>query len=65
MGIAAPGDGSYGAVRVPEPLFASMLAIVVLGETFATRQLLGGMLVLTGVVLAAGRHVEPEAPPPL
>jgi drug/metabolite transporter (DMT)-like permease len=48
-----------------EPLFASMLAIVVLGETFATRQLLGGMLVLTGVVLAAGRHVEPEAPPPL
>jgi len=36
-----------------EPVFASALAVVVLGETFATHQFVGGALVLAGVIAAA------------
>ena len=48
-----------------EPLFATSLAVVLLGESFATRQLLGGALVLAGVILATGWRAEPRTPPAL
>lgn len=48
-----------------EPIFATVLAFVVLGEWFTTWQLYGGALVLAGVVLAAGARAEPEVPAPL
>jgi drug/metabolite transporter (DMT)-like permease len=48
-----------------EPLFATTFAVVLLNESFASRQLLGGALVLAGVILATGRRVEPRNPPAL
>ena len=48
-----------------EPLFATSLAVVLLGESFAQRQLLGGALVLAGVILATGWRAEPRTPPAL
>lgn len=48
-----------------EPIFATALAFVVLGEWFTAPQLVGGALVLAGVVLAAGSRAEPEIPPAL
>lgn len=48
-----------------EPIFATVLAFVVLGEWFTIPQLVGGGLVLAGVMLAAGTRAEPEVPPPL
>jgi drug/metabolite transporter (DMT)-like permease len=48
-----------------EPLFATALAVAVLGESFSMAQLVGGALVLAGIVLAAGLRAEPSAPPAL
>ncbi len=48
-----------------EPIFATLLAFVVLGEWLTAPQLIGGALVLAGVVLAVGPRAEPEVPPPL
>jgi drug/metabolite transporter (DMT)-like permease len=45
-----------------EPIFAASLALAVLGEAIALRQVIGAVLVLAGVVLAAGRRIEPVAP---
>lgn len=48
-----------------EPIFATALAFVVLGEWFTTPQLVGAALVLAGVILAAGSRAEPDVPPAL
>jgi drug/metabolite transporter (DMT)-like permease len=48
-----------------EPIFATALAVAVLGESFTASQVVGGALVLVGVILAAGAAAEPEVPPAL
>jgi drug/metabolite transporter (DMT)-like permease len=47
-----------------EPLIAIALAVAILGEAFAVRQVAGGGLILAGVILAAGSHAEVEEAPP-
>lgn len=59
------GMGRTAPFGYLEPVFATALAFVVLGEWFTTVQLVGGALVLAGVVLAAGTRAEPEVPAPL
>jgi DME family drug/metabolite transporter len=59
------GMGRTAPFGYLEPIFATLLAFVVLGEWFTTWQLVGGALVLAGVVLAAGAKAEPEVPAPL
>jgi drug/metabolite transporter (DMT)-like permease len=41
-----------GIVAMLEPVAASAVAFVWLGESFGTAQLLGGAIVLTGILLA-------------
>jgi O-acetylserine/cysteine efflux transporter len=48
-----------------EPLFATTFAVVLLSESFASRPLRGGGLVLAGVILATGWRAEPQTPPAL
>jgi drug/metabolite transporter (DMT)-like permease len=59
------GIGRTAPFGYLEPLFATALAVAVLGESFSRAQLVGGALVLAGIVLAAGLRAEPKAPPPL
>ena len=59
------GIGRTAPFGYLEPLFATALAVAVLGESFSPAQVVGGALVLAGIVLAAGRRAEPKAPPPL
>ncbi len=59
---------SVGIIAMLEPVTAAAIAWVVLGESLAVIQLLGGALVLVGVGIAetartAGPGVPPEVPP--
>jgi drug/metabolite transporter (DMT)-like permease len=59
---------STGIVGMVEPVLAAVIAWFVLGEVLTPAQILGGLLVLTGVVLAetartAGPGQPPEIPP--
>jgi drug/metabolite transporter (DMT)-like permease len=58
---------SVGIIGMLEPVLASVIAWVALGEVLATQQLIGGSLVIAGVILAetartAGAPVTPEPP---
>lgn len=46
------GAQRAGIVGTTEPLWASLIALALLGETFTTAQAVGGILVLAGVVVA-------------
>jgi drug/metabolite transporter (DMT)-like permease len=59
------GIGRTAPFGYLEPLFATALAVAVLGESFSMIQVVGGALVLAGVVLAAGLRAEPATPPAL
>ncbi len=46
------GAQRAGIVGTTEPLWASLIALALLGETFTTAQAVGGIVVLAGVVVA-------------
>ena len=46
------GAQRTGIVGTSEPVFASIVAFAVLGETLTAWQVVGGIVVLAGVVLA-------------
>jgi drug/metabolite transporter (DMT)-like permease len=57
---------SVGIIGTVEPVVASALAWVLLGEFLSSAQIVGGLVVLVGVVLAEtarAAKVEPEIPP--
>jgi drug/metabolite transporter (DMT)-like permease len=57
---------SVGIIGTVEPVVASAFAWVLLGEILSPAQIVGGLVVLTGVVLAEtarAAKVEPEIPP--
>ncbi|KAK1862184.1 hypothetical protein I4F81_004759 [Pyropia yezoensis] len=63
-GVATAGQRVVPAseaaiIYATQPLWASLLAAVVLGESFEGRGVLGGLLILVGVVLA-GRGRRPS-----
>jgi drug/metabolite transporter (DMT)-like permease len=46
------GAQRAGIVGTTEPLWAGLIGFLLLGETFAGAQLLGGFIVLAGVIIA-------------
>jgi drug/metabolite transporter (DMT)-like permease len=46
------GAQRAGIVGTTEPVFATVVAYLVLGETLSTWQVVGGLVVLAGVVVA-------------
>jgi drug/metabolite transporter (DMT)-like permease len=57
-GLKALGAGITGAYIYTQPVFASIIAMVVLGERFTMQKIVAGVLIFTGVFL-----VSKKAPP--
>ena len=57
------GAQRAGIVGTTEPLWAGLIALVVIGETFTTVQGVGALVVLAGVIVAetSRRNVDPDA----
>jgi len=55
-GVAAVGATRAGLFLHLMPLFAALLAVTFLGERLASHHLVGGVLVMTGLVLASVRR---------
>ena len=51
-GLRRIGAQRAGIVGTTEPLWAGFIGFVLLGETFAGAQIIGGLIVLAGVVVA-------------
>ena len=56
------GAQRAGIVGSTEPLWAGVIALVVLGETLTTVQGIGALIVLAGIILAetSRRNVDPD-----
>jgi drug/metabolite transporter (DMT)-like permease len=55
------GSGPTAILLTLEPVFTAVLAVLLLGETLAPRQLLGGALILGAVTLVRASHVDPRS----
>ena len=61
-GIARIGAATAVTVGLMEPLTASILGVVLLGETVSTIGLIGSALILTGLVIVSRPPKEPAQP---
>ena len=56
------GAQRAGIVGTTEPLWAALIGLALLGETFTPTQAVGGLVVLAGVIVAETARTPPLTP---